>query len=160
VNASRSLTDPDNYQDSSYYIKNCTAQNPAWDRCMIETLEQDGVIQHYHRGCHDGITFGTQFDSPRFKNLTPTNETVCAHVVVLACYTFCNTDLCNGPQPPEVEQDPCANFTVSDYYYTDTSPYDNPLYALCGASGIDFHRGGVAGVLLMWTVALVVDFWQ
>ena len=213
VNASRSLSDPD-YVDSGYYVKNCTAQNPRWDRCMIETLEQNGelpplplpssspfslsplplhfsisplplhfslsplplhfsfsplplhlplknrnylslinllpplfspsgVYTHYHRGCHDGKTFSQQFNSTRFRNISPTNETVCGRVVVLACYTFCTTDLCNGPQVPQEDPDPCANFTVNDYYYTDTSPYDNPLYALCGSPCLEVNVVGV-----------------
>lgn len=124
INDSMGLTDT--------YIKDCTAMNPNWTRCMIETLEKDGRMQHFHRGCHDGRTFSTQFSSPRFMNIRPTNETTCAHVIVLACYTFCDTDLCNGPQPPPNKTDQCKNYAPLDY---DSVFYDAELEELCGGSG-------------------------
>ncbi|XP_005110495.1 uncharacterized protein LOC101848001 [Aplysia californica] len=125
VNDSKGITDT--------YIKDCQATNPEWDRCMIETLEQDGRITHFHRGCHDGKFFSTQFDSDRFKNLSAVNETTCARVVTLACYTFCQTDLCNGPQVPPNVTDPCEGW---DYYYYDYNYVDLPDGVRCGAKSL------------------------
>ena len=68
-----------------------------------------GVQTFFHRGCHDGVTFSKLHEHPRFKGLPPNNQTTCARITTSresVCFTFCDKDFCNGPQPPEVKEDP------------------------------------------------------
>ncbi|XP_059138753.1 uncharacterized protein LOC131927105 [Physella acuta] len=105
---------------SSKYYQNCSASKPTWDRCMIETAATSGIYTLYHRGCHDGVNFTSGFDSPRFHGLDPNNLTTCEFINLigkLVCYTFCQKDFCNGPQPPEVPYQQVCNESMSDYDY-------------------------------------------
>ncbi|KAH9495886.1 hypothetical protein Btru_015346 [Bulinus truncatus] len=103
-----------NYTHNKVYLQNCSDSNPGWDRCMIETAYTNGQTVVFHRGCHDGHNFTPLFNNTRFYNLKPNNLTTCAQLTTwFVCYSFCQTDFCNGPIKPEVK--PPCNETELDY---------------------------------------------
>ncbi|KAK0065366.1 hypothetical protein Bpfe_005392 [Biomphalaria pfeifferi] len=112
-----------------HYAKDCTASKTDWTLCMIQTTETNGKKQLFHRGCHDGHTFDIGLDSPRFHNISANNDSTCAYVKdtnLLVCYSFCDEDFCNGPQP---EPQKVCNFTISsDGFYENV---ENPCHGLC-----------------------------
>ncbi|CAL1537042.1 unnamed protein product [Lymnaea stagnalis] len=123
------------------YFKDCTATNPHWDRCVIETAESGGIITLFNRDCHDGLNFTEGFDDPKFRNLPANNYTTCVQKNLLGklvCYTFCATDFCNGPQPP-----PTKTCNETELEYGD----------VCGATAMTAY--GVQGLLCFVLAAFV-----
>ncbi|XP_059138755.1 uncharacterized protein LOC131927107 [Physella acuta] len=103
---------------SRKYFQNCSESKPTWDRCMIETAQVNRAYVLYHRGCHDGVNFTSGFDTPRFRGLNPNNLTTCEFISpMIVCYTFCQKDFCNGPQPPEIPPKQVCNESMFDYDY-------------------------------------------
>ncbi|XP_059164335.1 uncharacterized protein LOC131947202 [Physella acuta] len=89
--------------NSTLYKKDCTAMNKNWTMCMIESAETEGKYTLFHRGCTDGESFPEKFNSSRFTNIAANNASTCAYLpglTRLVCYRYCQTDYCNGPQPP------------------------------------------------------------
>ncbi|GFO42480.1 hypothetical protein PoB_006898500 [Plakobranchus ocellatus] len=120
VNTSIGITDK--------YAKDCTAANVNWTRCMILESEGSGRQTLFHRGCHDGVTFSKLYSHHRFENIPPNNESTCATIVEtreFVCFRFCDTDYCNGPQPP-IKTDPCTGNAT----YFDIDP------ATCGTARV------------------------
>ncbi|CAC5399561.1 unnamed protein product [Mytilus coruscus] len=79
------------------YLKNCE----NYDRCVIERIEEQGLLHAYIRDCHNSANNYSFYD-PKFLDLDPArNHTSCIYDAFskrVACVTVCETDFCNGPQ--------------------------------------------------------------
>lgn len=145
VNASRKWHNDSASVPDGGLVVNCSKTNPAWNRCMILSKELNGQIALYQRGCSDGKD--KTFEDSRFEQIdTTSNHTVCAEIFNkgLICYTYCDTDICNGPTLPPVAIDPCSNYTGKDPRY-------DYIPEACGSVGVSCSH-----CLLVVTVILSV----
>lgn len=79
------------------YTKLCPTEQKY---CVIERIEDKGVMFAYIRDCSDGVTMSVN-DVERFQNISfnKNNYTSCGFrfQIGLVCITLCEGDFCNGP---------------------------------------------------------------
>jgi hypothetical protein len=150
INASAfvNLTQQNSTTDPRYVIKDCTAAKSTWNTCMIETEHRNGKFTFFHRGCTDGNYF--TWDNQRFHTVSlSTNQTTCAGGKdggIIHCYTMCQTDLCNGPQPVPPTPDPCEAIKGVPL---DDLPED---FLFCGASSLHTNMVMMCGMHIIYRV--------
>jgi len=136
------------------YVNNCSLSSESgWDYCMILTREDINTgVYFYQRAC-TGFP-DTQMDDVRFRDINPrSNSTTCSSTLPVVCYTYCHTDLCNGPQRPAEAEDDCADYNATDPNIT-KEMYDRCAAASLKSGNVLFQSVTIILLMLFYYVVI------